>query len=167
MKHLWAPWRLAYVAGPKAVDAGCVFCEAQRADDRTARIIHRGEHGYLILNRYPYNTGHVMAVPYRHVARLSGLSAGEAAELMRLAALAVEALEQAMAPQGFNIGFNLGHAAGAGIDEHLHLHVVPRWVGDTNFMPVLGDVKVIPEHLDDSYTRLAAAAETVAARARR
>lgn len=165
MKHLWAPWRVAYVTGPKAADAGCIFCEAPRGargDDRAARIVHRGPHGYLILNRFPYNSGHLMAVPYRHVARLDGLNAAEAEALMTMAALAVGALEQAMAPQGFNIGFNLGHAAGAGIDEHLHLHVVPRWVGDTNFMPVLGDVKVIPEHLDETYARLAKALEAAA-----
>jgi ATP adenylyltransferase len=165
MKHLWAPWRVAYVAGPKA--EGCVFCEAPQRDDRTAHIVHRGTHGYLILNRYPYNSGHLMAVPYRHVARLDGLSPAEAEALMNLAALAVGGLEQAMAPQGFNIGFNLGHAAGAGIDEHLHLHIVPRWVGDTNFMPVLGDVKVIPEHLDETCDRLATAIGAAAARPRR
>jgi len=167
MKHLWAPWRVAYVTDPKVADAACIFCDAPRGGDREARIVHRGAHGYLILNRYPYNSGHLMAVPYRHVARLDELTPAEAEGLMHLAALAVRGLEQAMAPQGFNIGFNLGHAAGAGIGEHLHLHIVPRWVGDTNFMPVLGDVKVIPEHLDQSCARLTAAIEAAAAQPRR
>jgi ATP adenylyltransferase len=169
MKQLWAPWRVAYVTGPRPAEAACIFCDAPRAapaEDRVTRIVYRGAEGYLILNRYPYNSGHLMAVPYRHVARLDALTPAEAGELMHLAALAVRGLEQAMAPQGFNIGFNLGHAAGAGIDEHLHLHIVPRWVGDTNFMPVLGDVKVIPEHLDESFARLAAAI-AAAARGRR
>lgn len=154
MRHLWAPWRLTYVTGPK--NAGCVFCEAPASgDDRAVHILHRAALGYLILNRYPYNSGHLMAVPHRHVARLDGLSPDEAEALMALAALAVRVLEQAMVPQGFNIGLNLGHAAGAGIDDHLHIHVVPRWVGDTNFMPVIGDVKVMPEQLDQTYDRLA------------
>ncbi len=153
MKHLWAPWRLAYVAGPKV--EGCVFCEAVAAgDDRVSLIVHRAGLGFLILNRYPYNSGHLMVVPNRHVARPDGLSSEEAGALMGLAALAVRILERAMAPQGFNIGMNLGRAAGAGIDEHLHLHVVPRWVGDTNYMPVISDVKVMPEHLDQTYDRL-------------
>ena len=156
MKHLWAPWRLAYVAGPKV--EGCVFCEAAAAgDDRTTLILHRAELGFLILNRYPYNSGHLMVVPNRHVARLEGLSPEEAGAQMALAGLAVRILERAMAPQGFNIGMNLGRAAGAGIDEHLHMHVVPRWVGDTNFMPVLADVKILPEHLEATYQRLQAA----------
>jgi ATP adenylyltransferase len=164
MKQLWAPWRVSYVMGPRPADAGCIFCDAPRGpeDARPSRIVYRGAAGYLILNRYPYNTGHLMAVPYRHVARLDALTAEEAGGLMELAALAVRGLEQAMAPQGFNIGFNLGHAAGAGIDDHVHLHIVPRWVGDTNFMPVLGDVKVLPEHLDETCARLAAAIAALA-----
>jgi len=154
VKPLWAPWRLAYVAGPKV--EGCVFCEALTSnDDRAALVLHRAELGFLILNRYPYNSGHLMVVPNRHVARLDALSPQEAEALMRLAALAVRVLESAAGAQGFNVGMNLGRAAGAGIEEHLHMHVVPRWVGDTNFMPVLGDTKVIPEHLEATYDRLA------------
>jgi ATP adenylyltransferase len=153
VRHLWAPWRVAYVAGPKT--PGCVFCEAPAAgDDRQALILHRGMHGYLILNRYPYNSGHLMAVPFRHVARPDLLTSEEHSGLMELLVLGLGALERTMAPEGFNVGMNLGRAAGAGIDEHLHLHVVPRWIGDTNYMPVLGDVKVLPEHLDDTYARL-------------
>jgi ATP adenylyltransferase len=156
VRQLWAPWRVAYVAGPKS--PGCVFCEAPAAgDDQQALILHRGEHGYLILNRYPYNSGHLMVVPFRHVARPELLTPDEHQALMALLVLGLRVLERAMAPEGFNAGMNLGRAAGAGIDEHLHLHIVPRWVGDTNYMPVLGDVKVLPEHLDETYRRLAEA----------
>ncbi len=156
MKHLWAPWRLAYVAGPK--DDGCFLCEALASEnDRATLLVHRAELGFLILNRYPYNRGHLMAVPNRHVARLDALTKEEADALMHLTGLAVRALEQMAGPQGFNIGMNLGRAAGAGIEAHLHLHVVPRWTADTNFMPVLGDVKVIPEDLETTYNRLAVA----------
>lgn len=155
MNHLWAPWRLAYIAGPRA--DGCIFCEAGRGtDDRAARVVYRSASGYLILNRFPYNSGHLMAVPYRHVTRLDALVAGEVEGLMRLVDFAVRALEHAASPQGFNIGINVGIAAGAGF-EHLHMHVVPRWIGDTNYMPVLADVKVLPDHLDQTYDRLAAA----------
>jgi ATP adenylyltransferase len=137
---------------------GCVFCDAPAVgDDRVALILHRSPLGFLILNRYPYNSGHVMAVPYRHVARLEELTAEEMQTLMVLSDLAVRVIEPAMSPEGFNIGLNLGRAAGAGIDDHLHIHIVPRWAGDTNFMPVLGDVKVLPEDLEATYDRLAAA----------
>ncbi|HET8679610.1 MAG TPA: HIT domain-containing protein [bacterium] len=156
MKHLWAPWRLAYVAAPK--DEGCFLCEALASgNDRATLLVHRAELGFLILNRYPYNRGHLMAVPNRHVARLDALTSDEADALMQLTTLAVRALEQMAGPQGFNIGMNLGRAAGAGIEDHLHMHVVPRWISDTNFMPVLGDTKVLPEHLDQTYDRLSAA----------
>lgn len=156
MKRLWAPWRFAYIAAPPV--SGCVLCEAPTlGDDRAALILHRAPEGYLILNRFPYNTGHLMSVPLRHLARPDELTPREAETLMALVSLGIRALELAMEPDGFNVGMNLGHAAGAGIADHLHLHVVPRWSGDTNFMPVLGDVKVIPEHLDDTYQRLATA----------
>jgi ATP adenylyltransferase len=153
VKHLWAPWRLAYVAGPK--DAGCFLCEALASkDDRANLLVHRAGHGFLILNRYPYNRGHLMAVPNRHVARLDALTKEEADTLMHLTVIAVRALEQMAGPQGFNVGMNLGRAAGAGIEDHLHMHVVPRWISDTNFMPVIGETKVLPEHLEDTYDRL-------------
>lgn len=156
MKHLWAPWRLAYVAGPKG--AGCFLCEAlDSKDDRATLLVHRAELGFLILNRYPYNTGHLMVVPNRHLARLDALTKEEADTLMQLTILAVRGLEHMAGPQGFNIGMNLGRAAGAGIEDHLHMHVVPRWISDTNFMPVIGDTKVLPEHLEETYDRLAAA----------
>ncbi len=153
MKHLWAPWRLAYVAGPK--DAGCFLCEALASkDDRATLLVHRAEQGFLILNRYPYNRGHLMAVPNRHVARLDALTKEEADTLIQLSILAVRVLAHMAGPQGFNIGMNLGQAAGAGIEDHLHMHVVPRWIADTNFMPVIGDTKVLPEHLEYTYDRL-------------
>ncbi len=163
MKHLWAPWRLDYVAGPKV--NGCFLCEALASEnDRATLLVHRARLGFLIMNRYPYNRGHLMAVPNRHVARLDGLTAEEAEALMRLTGLAVRVLEQMAGPQGFNIGMNVGRAAGAGVEDHLHMHVVPRWIADTNFMPVLGDVKVMPEHLAETYDRLAEALAQVETR---
>jgi ATP adenylyltransferase len=137
---------------------GCVFCEAPAAgDDRAHLILHRHRLGYLIMNRYPYNGGHLMAVPTRHVAQVEALSSVEGQVLMDIVRLGVRALNRTMAPDGFNVGMNLGTAAGAGIDAHLHVHVVPRWSGDTNFMPVVGDVKVLPQLLDETYARLAEA----------
>ncbi|MDR7483535.1 MAG: HIT domain-containing protein [Armatimonadota bacterium] len=156
MNVLWAPWRGTYVTAPKP-DV-CIFCEAlAAADDRSRLIVHRDVHAFVMLNQFPYNSGHVMVVPYRHTARLDALSAEEAAAVVRVTALAIGALEAALAPQGFNVGLNLGRAAGAGIEDHLHLHVVPRWVGDTNFMPVVAATKVLPQHLEDTYDRLRAA----------
>jgi ATP adenylyltransferase len=159
MNHLWAPWRLEYLTGPGA--GGCVFCDCGGgADDRASRIVGRSAVGFLILNRFPYNSGHLMAVPTRHVTRLDALRSEEAQGLWHLVEVAVRALERVMAPQGFNIGINVGLAAGAGF-EHLHVHIVPRWAGDTNYMPVLGETKVLPEHLDQTYERLAAAVAEV------
>ncbi|MDR7417539.1 MAG: HIT domain-containing protein [Armatimonadota bacterium] len=156
MRRLWAPWRLSYVASPPA--PGCVFCQAPQAgDDRSALIVYRAPLAYVILNRYPYNSGHLMVVPFRHVARLDHLTAEESQALIMLVSQAIQGLERAMSPDGFNVGLNLGRAAGAGIDDHLHVHVVPRWSGDTNYMPVLGDTKVLPQHLDETYAALASA----------
>jgi ATP adenylyltransferase len=153
MNVLWAPWRGAYVMAPKA--DGCIFCDALAAgDDRGRLIVHRAPHAFIMLNQFPYNSGHVMVVPYRHAARLDALSEDEAGALVAVTALAVRALEAALAPQGFNIGLNLGRAAGAGVEDHLHVHVVPRWVGDTNFMPVVAATKVLPQHLAETYDRL-------------
>lgn len=160
MKQLWAPWRLQYVAAPKA-DA-CIFCTAASgADDRVSLVVYRRAHSFVILNLFPYNSGHLMVVPYRHRPRLSDLGDAEALDLVRLVALSIQAQELAFHPEGTNVGMNLGRAAGAGIEDHLHVHVVPRWVGDTNFMPVLGDTKVIPEHLEATYQRLADAFATL------
>ena len=152
MKIIWAPWRIEYVTREK--EEGCIFCEKPKErKDRENLILYRGESGYIILNRYPYSNGHVMALPYRHTKDLSELNDVERLELMDLTIKCVEILK-VMTPDGFNIGMNLGRAAGAGIDDHLHFHVVPRWKGDTNFMPVLGDVKVMPEYLDETYLKL-------------
>lgn len=155
-ENLWAPWRLSYVTTPKP--DGCVFCAKPReTDDRESLIIARGEHGYVVLNLYPYNNGHMMAVPYRHVADLEDLTVSESAELQGLLRQAIGAARRALGPDGFNVGLNLGSAAGAGIAQHLHWHVVPRWTGDTNFMPVLADINVMPEHLEHARTKLAGA----------
>jgi ATP adenylyltransferase len=133
----------------------CVFCDlpARNEDDRTY-ILHRGERAYVIMNLYPYNNGHLMMVPYRHVDNLRDLEEATLAEMMTLAQRSQDVLEDAMRPQGFNLGINQGRAAGAGIAEHVHMHLVPRWVGDTNFMPVMGDVRVMPQHLDETYALL-------------
>lgn len=153
MKQLWAPWRLQYVGAPKA--EGCIFCAAASGkDDRKSLIVHRSPLAFVILNLFPYNSGHAMVVPYRHHPRVGDLSDSEKLELMKLLELTMRAQEMAFHPEGTNVGMNLGRVAGAGIEDHLHIHVVPRWVGDTNFMPVLGDTKVIPEHLEATYQRL-------------
>ncbi len=155
---MWAPWRMVYVTkehdegydGPK-----CVFCRLpQRGDDETALILARGDHSFVIMNLYPYNNGHLMVVPYEHTDNLTTLAAPALAEMMALMQRAQGILTEVMRPQGFNMGINQGSASGAGIAEHLHMHLVPRWVGDTNFMPVLGDTRVMPQHLDETYQLL-------------
>ncbi len=156
MERLWAPWRLEFVqaaAGHDSLD--CVFCSAPaRGDDRAALILHRGETCFALLNLYPYGNGHLMIAPYRHVAAPGDLDAAERAELWALLDQALAALERVMQPHAANAGMNLGRAAGAGIEGHLHLHVVPRWAGDVNFMPVLADVRVMPQHLDETWRLL-------------
>ena len=147
---LWAPWRLEYVAKADA-PGRCIFCEPDEE-----LVIHRGERAFVLANRFPYTSGHLMVAPNRHEGSFGGLDATEAAEIHDLAARAIEALRAEYAPQGWNLGWNLGRVAGAGIVDHIHLHVVPRWEGDTNFMPVLADVKVIPEALADTAARLRA-----------
>jgi len=157
VNRLWAPWRLAYVSGAQPA-TGCVFCEALRgADDRGRLVLHRGRTGFLILNAYPYASGHVLAVVNRHVGSVEEATPDELGEAMTLVQQATAALRRAYRPDGFNIGLNQGRVAGAGIEGHLHVHVVPRWNGDTNFMAVLGDVKVLPEALDATWERLRAA----------
>jgi ATP adenylyltransferase len=152
MKVIWAPWRIHYLTKEK--EAGCIFCEKPKESrDRENLIVHRSETGFIIMNRYPYSNGHLMAVPYRHTSKLRDLSDREKLELMNLSIMCSEVLK-IFKPDGFNIGMNLGKVAGAGIDDHIHFHIVPRWSGDTNFMPVIGDVKVMPECLDESYLKL-------------
>ncbi len=155
-KQLWAPWRLEYVQAAGS-EEGCVFCAAADGDDEELLVVHRGEHAFVLLNKFPYSTGHVMVAPRRHVGDFGELDEDEALEIHRLAAHALDVLRATMNPHGFNLGWNLGRAAGAGVVDHVHLHVVPRWGGDTNFMPVLADVKVIPEHLAETRRKLAEA----------
>jgi ATP adenylyltransferase len=150
METLWAPWRMGYVTGEKEAPGptGCIFCDKPMAgDDAKQLIVARGRSCFVILNLYPYNNGHLMVVPYRHVSQLGELKPDEAAELMQIAQCAEGVLRETMNAQGFNIGMNVGSVAGAGIASHLHLHIVPRWAGDTNFMPVVADAKVMPQSL--------------------
>jgi ATP adenylyltransferase len=157
VNRLWAPWRLAYVSGAQPA-TGCVFCEALRGDDDRQRLVlHRGRTGFLILNAYPYAPGHVLAVVNRHVGSVEEATPDELGEAMTLVQQTTAALRRAYGPDGFNIGLNQGRVAGAGIEGHLHVHVVPRWNGDTNFMAVLGEVKVLPEALEATWERLRAA----------
>ena len=156
MKHLWSPWRLEYLEGSRT--QGCVFCNAVGStDDRKNLVLLRGEHAFLILNRYPYNNGHFMVVPYSHVPSLELLDTPTLTEIMVLLNRGILALRDSMAPEGYNVGANLGQVAGAGIQEHVHIHVVPRWLGDTNFMPVVGDLRVVPETWLQTYDRLLSA----------
>jgi ATP adenylyltransferase len=147
-KPLWAPWRLAYVEHADELDR-CIFCEPE-----PELLVHAGEHAFVLLNKFPYSSGHLLVAPKRHLGEFGGLDDDEALEAHRLAARGVDALRAEYGAQGFNVGWNLGRVAGAGIEEHVHLHVVPRWNGDTSFMPVLGDVKVLPEHLLETARRL-------------
>jgi ATP adenylyltransferase len=150
---LWTPWRLQYLVGDK--QTGCIFCAAlAQQHDRETLILHRGQHSFVMLNKYPYNNGHLMVVPYEHTADLSALSAETQGELMALSAQSIQWLKAASRPEGFNVGLNLGKAGGAGVIEHLHFHVVPRWTGDTNFMTITSDTRVIPEWLDETWSRL-------------
>lgn len=151
---LWAPWRLAYVTTAHE-QKGCIFCEKPKENnDRENFILARFERTFVILNIFPYNTGHLMVVPYQHVPSLMELSDDELAELMKVAQIAERVLSQALNPQGFNIGLNLGQCAGAGIEGHLHIHIVPRWSGDTNFMPIIAETKIMPELLEQTYEKL-------------
>ncbi|MDM7925213.1 MAG: HIT domain-containing protein [bacterium] len=154
---LWAPWRMEYIESVNR-PSGCVFCLAwDGKDDRASLVVHRGESAFVILNRFPYNNGHLMVVPVRHTADLGGLDGREKLELFDLLEASRKALDEAMHPQGYNLGMNLGRTAGAGIADHLHFHLVPRWNGDTNFMPILGHTKVVSEGLEQTRDKLAGA----------
>ena len=156
MERLWSPWRLEYVTGGDK-KAGCVFCLASGASGKEAQdslIVHEGPTCYIILNLYPYNTGHLLVVPHRHVASLAGLTGEEVAEIATLTQRAEAALTEAYQPHGMNIGVNLGKAAGAGVEAHIHVHVVPRWDGDTSFMTSVGNMRVLPEDLGATAARL-------------
>ena len=160
MERIWAGWRMKYVVegtGDAEEGEGCFLCRLpSRDDDASHLILDRSERSFAIMNLYPYNTGHTMVAPYRHVADLEDLSSDDLSDLMALVQRVVVATKDAMSPDAFNIGMNLGRAAGAGVPGHLHVHLVPRWAGDTNFMPVLGDTKVMPESLDDTYRKIRA-----------
>ena len=147
---MWAPWRMEYILSAKS--PGCIFCDKLHEQrDADNLILWRGRTGFVMMNRYPYNNGHLMIVPAVHTASLTQLTTAQRAELCDMTALCEHILQQAMHPDGFNIGLNLGAAAGAGIEEHLHMHIVPRWAGDTNYMTVVGDIRVIPQHLVHTY----------------
>jgi ATP adenylyltransferase len=157
MQHLWAPWRMEYIKAPKP--SGCFFCEAAGADpsdDATNLVLARGELALVILNRYPYNNGHLMIAPHAHLANLEELPAATANDLMALTQRSMRVLRQVLSPQGFNLGINAGKIAGAGVADHVHQHVVPRWDGDTNFMPVVANTKVLNESLTKNYQDLRA-----------
>lgn len=158
MEIKFTPWRMAYIRGTDSTASGtCVLCSLHQAEtscDTSNLILYRGQSCYVVLNRYPYNSGHVMVVPYAHTADLVGLDDSCAQELFTLTRRCVAVLTESYQPQGFNLGMNLGRVAGAGIDEHLHMHIVPRWSGDTNFMPLLGGTKLNPEDLEETLARL-------------
>jgi ATP adenylyltransferase len=154
MSHLWTPWRMAYLRGEEPLPEGCLFCLKPHEEDAQAHIVHRGQLCFVVLNRFPYNNGHLMVVPYAHVSTLEDLDAETLADLMALTQLSLRVLREAYRPQGFNVGMNIGGVAGAGVVGHVHLHIVPRWAGDTNAMTVVGETRVIPEWLHQTYERL-------------
>lgn len=155
MDRLWTPWRMDYVQTAGKND-GCIFCELPTGgDDEGALILARSDAAFIIMNKFPYNSGHLMVAPFRHCARYDELSVDETADVAALTARAVRALQETYQPEGFNIGINMGRAAGAGIEAHLHQHIVPRWAGDTNYMTTIGGTKVLPETLEQTYARLA------------
>ena len=155
-QRIWAPWRLAYVKdAAKDSDEGCIFCVKPIAEDDEANlIVHRGERCFVILNLFPYTNGHLMIAPYEHLGSIADLEPDTVAEMMALTQRGIRALESKYSPHGFNVGFNQGRVAGAGVEHHIHMHVVPRWGGDTSFMPVLGDTRVMPQSLEQSYEAL-------------
>ena len=153
-QRIWAPWRLRYVKDAKQIDE-CIFCAKPAAgDDRDALIVHRGERCFVMLNLFPYTNGHLMVAPFDHVGRLQEIDAEVTAEMMALAQRAMTTMEDVYDPEGFNVGINQGRVAGAGVEGHIHLHVVPRWAGDNNYMPVLADTRVMPQSLEESYDAL-------------
>lgn len=153
MDRLWAPWRMTYILDEDK-PPGCIFCLAGDGKGADDLVLGVGEHCLVMMNKYPYNNGHLLVAPKRHIASLGRLDATEMASLLASVSLATEALGQAMSPDGYNVGLNLGLVAGAGIEDHLHFHVVPRWNGDHNFMTVLGEVRVIPEHIRQTHDKL-------------
>lgn len=154
MDRLWAPWRLEYIQGPE--DNHCVFCvDEDSANDQARLVVFRGEYSYVIMNRYPYSNGHLMVTPYRHLSDPAALDNNEVLEIHHLMIRCQSVLTDTCTAQGFNVGWNFGVASGAGLAGHLHMHVVPRWQGDSNFMPVLAETRVIPQHIEKTYSLLA------------
>ena len=157
MDHLWSPWRYRYVSSA-VPDDPCLFCRiASEANDKSNYVLRRGERNFVLLNRFPYTSGHLMIAPYAHVATLAETDAATLSEMMLLAQLAESALRRVYRPDGLNLGLNIGHAAGAGVAGHLHMHLLPRWFGDANFMTAIAETRVLPEDLETSYERLSAA----------
>jgi ATP adenylyltransferase len=154
MKVLWAPWRMGYILSENKAD-GCIFCPgADRSRDQERLILYVGERSMILMNRFPYNNGHLLVAPSKHVSSLERLNQDETLDLLLMVRKSIEILKQVMKPDGFNVGLNLGHVAGAGMENHMHFHIVPRWKGDTNFMTVIEDVRVIPEHIKATYGKL-------------
>jgi ATP adenylyltransferase len=153
MDYLWTPWRYAYITGAEK-PKGCIFCELPKQDDKSAKIVHRAKQCFVILNSYPYTPGHVMVVPYAHLDELQKLPAGTAHELMDLSQKMEQVLRRLYEPDGVNLGMNIGAAAGAGIAGHIHMHVLPRWVADANFVSVVGETRVLPETLETTWERM-------------
>jgi ATP adenylyltransferase len=157
LDYLWSPWRYQYLTGTKKT-TGCVFCGISgENEDKANLIVYRGTANFIVLNRFPYTSGHLMVVPYAHVSELSGIDDAAAGEMMSLVRRAEKALRQIYRPSGINIGMNIGESAGAGIAGHIHMHVLPRWHGDSNFMTTIGETRVLPEELDDTWTRVSQA----------
>lgn len=156
MDYLWTPWRYAYVSTADKAER-CVFCDKNEAEDRESLVVYRGKYNYVVLNRFPYTSGHVMVVPYQHVNELRRLAPEAAQEMMSLAQRLESVLRAEYNPDGINLGMNIGKAAGAGVAGHIHMHILPRWVADANFMTVIGETRVLPESLDETWRRLKAA----------
>ena len=159
--NLWAPWRMSYIKNftdtkneEKNEKNKCIFCEAQKLDMKEALVLFKGKFSFIILNKFPYNSGHIMIAPYRHVGNLTDLNDYEMLEITKLIKISIEALTRAYKPEGFNIGVNIGEAAGAGVPGHVHIHIVPRWKGDANYITIIGGVKVVPQSLEDTYNIL-------------
>jgi len=162
MDRIWAPWRIQYILGEKRPEGSCVFCDKHRNEDTAAEmVLEKGENSFSMMNLYPYNSGHAMVAPFRHASCITELEAEEISEIMALAQRIVSAMKNCLHPQGFTLGFNIGRTAGAGIADHLHFHIVPRWTGDSNFMPVLGDTRVFSEHIEATYRRILGSLEAL------
>jgi ATP adenylyltransferase len=155
MDHLWAPWRMGYILNNSKSHEGCFLCNSlKQNDDRKNYVLYRGKHSFVIMNRYPYNNGHLLVVPNAHVPDMNALSVDELADLMKCAQDSLNVLKQDMKPEGFNVGINIGKVAGAGLPEHMHIQIVPRWTGDTSYLTVFDETRVMPELLEGTYKRL-------------